>query len=263
MESATSGTRLLLAQERRNRIVELAQHHAAVRIGDLSKMFEVSDVTIRSDLEVLAKQGYVIRGRGGAVANVRASLSSAFEQRAGRHLEEKQRIGAAAARLVSPSDTIIMDAGSTLMEMAKSLDRVAPLTVITNALNIAMQVGSLPDVNVFVIGGSLNRLSLCTIGLQAEHDLGDLVAQKAFVGIPAISPDAGLTDLSIESARTKRALIAAAQQVILLADSSKWGEIGFAKVIPLTRVNTIVTDTGLPDDARAIIEHQGIELILV
>lgn len=263
MESATSEAPLLLAQERRNRILELSQQRAAVRICDLSKMFKVSDVTIRSDLELLAEQGYLIRSRGGAVANVRPSLTSAFEHRAGRNLDEKQRIGAAAARMVGPGDTIIMDAGSTLMEMAKSLNRVSPLTVITNALNIAMQVGSLPEVSVFIIGGSLNRLSLCTIGLQAGHDLYDLVAQKVFLGIPAISPDAGLTDLSIESARTKRAMIAAAQQVILLADSSKWGEVGFAKVMPLERVTTFITDTGLPDDARAIIERGGTELILV
>lgn len=263
MNTYTAGapTRAMLAPERRTRIAELVRQNDSVRILDLCEMFEVSEVTIRSDLELLAKQGVLIRSRGGAVVNAHASISSAFEQRAGQHADEKSRIGRAAAGLVSPGDTIIMDAGTTVMEMANSLGTVAPLSVITNALNVAMKVGSLPDVHVFVVGGSLDRLLISTIGLQAERDLSELVAKKVFLGIPAFDLDAGLTALSIESARTKRAMIEVAQRVVLLADSSKWGQVSFAKVAPLTRVDTIVTDPGLPVDARIAIENLGIEII--
>ena len=148
------------------------------------------------------------------------------------------------------------------MEMARSLDKVSPLTVITNALNVAMQIGSLPDVNVFVVGGLLNRLAISTTGSQAQRDLSELVAQKAFIGISTVNVETGLTDLSLEGARTKRAMIEAAQEVILLADSSKWGRVGFAKVALLSAVHTIISDGGLPSDTRTTIESMGIRLII-
>jgi DeoR/GlpR family transcriptional regulator of sugar metabolism len=219
-------------------------------------------VTVRHDLDLLAQQGLLVRDRGGAMPQAHASMFTAFEQRAGLNLEAKRRIGRAAVQLVIPGDTIIMDAGTTIMEMARNLGDVAPLTVVTNALNIATQVGSLPHAHVVLVGGSLSRETISTIGPHAERDLNDLIVQKVFLGTHAVDLEAGLTDLSIEVAQTKRAMIRAARQVILLADASKWGRVGFAKVVPLGAVHVIITDTALPAEAQAAIERLGIQLIL-
>lgn len=254
-------THSLLAAERRARISTLAARQGVVRTEELARIFSVSPVTIRSDLDLLAKEGVLVRDRGGAVVNTNTVLTIAFNQRAELNLVEKQRIGQVAAGLVVAGDTVIMDAGTTTMEMSKALTDVTPLTVVTNALNVAMQMGSVRDVNVILIGGSLNRDTISIIGPTASQHLHDLVVQKAFIGIHAFDED-GLTDPSIEVAQVKRAMIQAARQVILLADSSKWRKVGFAKVARLAAINTIVSDTNLPEDARASIQRMGIELIL-
>ena len=249
--------------ERRARIAELVAQQRSVRVSELSNLFQVSEVTIRNDLDLLAKQGLLVRDRGGALANTQASLTIAFEQRAVLNQEEKRRIGDAAAQFVTPGDTIIIDAGTTTLEMARHLSNLSPLTVVTNALNVAVQVGTLPDAHVILVGGSLNRDTISTIGPHAERDLNDLLVNKVFLGIHAADLEAGLTDTSIEIAQIKRAMIRAGRQVILLADSSKWGRVAFAKVAPLEAVHVIVTDSGLPDDTRAACERLGIRLVVV
>jgi DeoR family transcriptional regulator, aga operon transcriptional repressor len=261
MESIAAG-HSLSASGRRANIRALVARQGVVRTEDLSQAFEVSLVTIRNDLDLLSREGVLIRDRGGAVANTTTTMTTAFNQRAELNLEEKRRIGVAAARLVQAGDTVILDAGSTMMEMAKQMVEVSPLTVVTNALNVAMQVGSLRDVNVILIGGSLNRDTISIIGPTASQNLQDLRVQKAFISTHAMD-EIGLTDPSIEVAQVKRAMIQAARQVILVVDSSKWRKQGFAKVVELAAIHTIVTDDRLPDDAVSIIERRGIELIRV
>lgn len=249
--------------ERRGRITELIAEKGFLRVNELSDLFQVSEVTIRNDLDVLAGQGLLVRNHGGAMANTTASLTSAFDHRASLNLEEKRRIGRAAASLVTPGETIILDAGTTVMELAKSLNGVSPLTVVTNALNVATQVGALPDVHVILVGGVLSRETISTVGYYAERDLGELVAQKVFLGAHTVEWESGVTSPSIEVAQVKRAMIRAARQVILLADSSKWGRVTFAKVVPLTTVHVLVTDTNFPAEARGMLERLGIKVILV
>lgn len=255
-----------LAAVRRERIAELVAQKGAVHIGELTQLFGVSEVTIRHDLDVLASQGLVVRERGGALANVQTTLARAFEQRSGANLEAKRKIGEAAAQLVKPGDTIIMDAGTTVMEMARNLRDVEPLTVITNALNVANQVGGLAGCHVILIGGSLSVETISTVGPLAEHHLGELVVSKLFLGAHTVDLEAGVVDTSIEIARVKRAMIQAAREVILLVDSSKW-ETGrrqaFARVVPLTSMHKIITDAGLPEDVRPVIERLRIELMVV
>jgi len=307
--------------ERRLRIRELLMDQGAVRVQALSDLFMVSEVTIRNDLDVMARDGQLRRHRGGAVAASPPNLSIAFDQRASLNLEKKRQIGRAAAHLVDAEDTIIMDSGTTLAEMAKSLNTSDPFTVVTNALNVASQVGALPNALVILTGGTLNRETISTFGPQTERSLSDHVVRKAFLGIQAIEPELGLTDTSIEIAHVKQAMIRAARRVILLADSSKWRRAAFVKVAPLVRkaflgiqaiepelgltdtsieiahvkqamiraarrvilladsskwrraafvkvaplsaIHTVVTDSDLPDDARAAFEHVGVEVIVV
>jgi len=249
-----------LVADRRRMISELVASRGSLRVSELSDILGVSEVTIRSDLELLAHEGLLVRDHGGAIARTHTSLSVAFDQRARLMLEAKQRIGQEAASLVQPGDTIMLDCGSTLMEMAKRLSNLAPLTIITNGLNIAIQVGSLPDAHVVLAGGSLSPETIGTVGPLAERDLGDLLADQFFLGTHAFELENGLSDVSIEVARVKRTMISAAKQVILLADSGKFPSRAMARVAPLSAVHCIITDTGFPEEIAQQLTAQNIEV---
>jgi DeoR family transcriptional regulator of aga operon len=159
-----------------------------------------------------------------------------------------------------------MDAGTTGMEMAKRLHSVAPLTVVTSAMNVASQVVDRDGSHVILLGGSLSRETVSTVGPLAERALSDLLVTKLFLGAHTVDAQAGIVDTSMEIARVKRAMIQTANTVILLADSSKWttrSREAFARVAPLTAVHMVITDEGLPADIRSVIERLGVELCLV
>lgn len=252
-----------LMLDRRARIVALVQQRGSVRVQELADLFQVSTVTIRTDLVQLEKEGMLTRDRGGAIARTRPSALVAFDQRTSLNLEIKQRLGKAAAGLVSPGESILMDAGTTVVEMARHLGRAAPLTVVTNALNVALELHAIRDARVLMLGGTINYATFGTLGPLAEQSLEGLAVQKLFLAAESVDPIAGVTDSTVEIAQIKRAMISAARQVVLVADSSKWGRTGFIKVAPLSAIHTVVTDTGLPDTARAALERLGVALILV
>jgi len=254
-----------LMLDRRSQIADIVQQLGAVRVQDLAARFQVSSVTIRSDLAQLEREGMLVRDRGGAVArgavNATVRTLTAFEQRTELHHEQKQRIGQVAARLVTPGDSIIIDAGTTTVQMVPHLRRATPLTVVTNGLNVAAELRSV-GADVLLLGGSLNYTSLSTLGPIAEQSLAELTVQKLFLAAQAIDLQAGLTDTTPEIAQVKRAMVRAARQVILLADSSKWGKVGFIKVIALQQVHTVITDSELPAASQSALERLGIELIV-
>lgn len=249
-----------LSLDRRRKITELVDTRGSIRVAEISGLLSVSPVTVRKDLEALAHEGLLVRDHGGAIARTHTALSIAFNQRAELNGEAKQRIGEAAANLVQPGETIMLDAGSTLMEMAKRIPRVSPLAIITNALNIALEVGALPGVHVVLAGGSLSPQTISTVGPLAERDLGDLLVDRLFLGTHGFELETGLSDLSMEVARVKRAMITTAKSVILLADSSKFGTRAFARVVPLSAINCLITDTAFPEDAARRLAAMNIEV---
>jgi len=258
--SPSQGGRPHLVADRRRMITELVTARGSMRVGELSSILEVSEVTIRNDLELLAHEGLLVRDHGGAIALTHTSLSVAFDQRALLNLEAKQRIGQAAAGIVQPGDIIMLDSGSTLMEMAKRLPNLSPLTIITNGLNVAIQVGSLPGVNVVLAGGSLSPETIGTVGPLAERALGEFLADKLFLGTHAFEVETGLSDVSVEVARVKRTMISAAKQVFLLADSGKFPTRAMARVAPLSAIHCIITDTEFPQETAEQLEAQNIEV---
>lgn len=252
--------------QRRAQIADLVRQSGAVRVADLAERFQVSEVTIRADLVHLEKQGQLVRDRGGALPLDHArEITSllAVEQRAHLQIAEKQRIARAAAQLVSPGDTIIMDAGTTVVEMAPHLAGITPLTVVTNALNVALEVAAKTDARIILLGGNFSRESSSTLGSFGEQTLDELRVQKAFLGTQAFDLEHGLTDTTLEIAQIKRAMIKAARRVILLTDSSKLGHSGFIKVAPLTAMQTIITDDALKPETRSALEALGLEVITV
>lgn len=258
-------TKALMILQRRGQIAAMVRQHGVVRVSELAAHFQVSEVTIRLDLVALEKDGELTRDRGGAIAltalvPVKSLLGMEF--RSELNNASKQRIGRAAAQFVHPGDTIILDAGTTVVEMVPYLAGIASLTVVTNALNVAVAVTEKTDAQVLFLGGNLSRESCSTLGPIAERTLGDLNVQKAFLGAQALDLAGGITDTTPEIAQSKRLMLRAARQVILLADSSKWGRGAFMKVAPLSAVHTLVSDTDLPQEAQAALQQTGIELIL-
>lgn len=252
-----------LTGARRMGIVEVVVREGRARVGELSEKFGVSEVTIRGDLEVLAREGRLIRDRGGALALTPPTISLAFEGRSQHNLMAKRAIGKFAATLVEPGETILLDAGTTVMEMAKFLvasPPSAPLTVVTNGLNIATYLGARPDWRILLAGGWLDRNSLSTLGPLAERDIDDLVVDKVFLGAHALSAAFGVTDTSIEAARAKAAMVRSGRHVVLLADSSKWNQTGFARAVQLSQIGQLITDDGLPPEAKAAIEACGVRV---
>jgi DeoR family transcriptional regulator of aga operon len=250
-----------LTGERRRRIGEILAREGTVRVNDLSLLFRVTEVTIRTDLDTMAREGLLIRDRGGAIAQTSTSLSTAFEKRALQNLDQKRQIGRTAAKLVDEGETIILDAGSTIMEMARNLLPARHCTIVTTALNIAAQVGALPHAHVLIAGGSLSRETISTVGALAERDLENLIVDKLFLSTQAFDAEAGLTDVSLDIARVKAAMIRSARQVILLADSSKWGRSAFAKIAPLSEIDILISDDALPEKACKAIRRFGIEIL--
>jgi DeoR/GlpR family transcriptional regulator of sugar metabolism len=249
--------------DRRARIVELVRQQGSARVSELAERFGVTPVTIRSDLAQLEREGALVRDHGGAVASAPASALIAFEQRTGMEREAKQRIGEAAASFVEPGDSILLDAGTTVVEMVRHLRQQTPLTIVTNALNVAAELRNLSGAEVWMLGGTLNYATFGTLGPLVEQSLRDLVVQKLFLAAESIDPVFGVTDSTLEIAQVKRAMAGAARQIFLLADSSKWRRSGFIKVLPFSAIHTLITDDGLPDQARRAVEQAGVRLLLV
>jgi DeoR/GlpR family transcriptional regulator of sugar metabolism len=262
-ESQTNAVGTAVIEDRQSQIVDMVAEQGSVRVAALSRRFGVSQVTIRTDLERLARQGLLVRNRGGAVAVSRTSLSSAFAERARRRQDEKVRIAQRAAKMVSPGDSIFIDAGSTMMEVAHRLGDVSPLTVVTNALNIAVLLGGYRGMNVMMVGGTLSPETISTIGPIAERDIDDLVVDKLFLAAHSFDAELGILDVSVEIARVKMAMLKIARQVVLVADSSKYAQRALAKVAPLSAAHVLITDSGLDPLAVQAISAMDIEVVLV
>jgi len=254
-----------MTQQRRAMMAELVQRDGSKRVSELADHFGVSEVTVRSDLVRLEREGHLIRDHGGAHPKSEVSFVSSLarlDERASFNLAQKRQIGEIAISCIEPGDTIILDAGTTTLEIARRLRLIRPLTVITNSLHAAMELGSTGDLRVILIGGTLNSESVSTVGPLAEEILSRFSVQKLFLGTQALDLDAGLTDSTLEIAQLKRAMIRAARQIILVTDSSKWGHTSLVKVASLSEIDTLVTDGNLPEGVRAATEKLGIKLLL-
>lgn len=249
------------ATQRRDMILERLQKYEVVRVKALAQSFGVSEVTIRADLIAMEAEGLLRREHGGAVrargSNTLLTSLSGMDERASLRTQEKERIAAAAAQRVQPGDTILLDAGTTVVEMIPFLGDVPNLTIVTHALNVAAAVGSRLRCRLIVLGGDFSRESCSNLGPQALQALAEFNVSKLFLGTQAFDVESGLTDTTLEIAQIKRAMIDAAQQVILLADSSKWEKTGFIKVAPISSLHRIISDSALPTSAVEAIQTLG------
>jgi DeoR/GlpR family transcriptional regulator of sugar metabolism len=252
----------LTGDMRREKILEMIQEDGHVKVADLSRIFKVSEVTIRQDLERLDSEGSIVRDHGGAYLKSISAQVRSFTLQHRNNMEKKVVIGKRAAGLINDGDTIILDSGTTTTEVAKNLTGRNNLTIITNSLNIAVMLGGEPSINVIMTGGEFKAPTLSLTGEKAAAFFSDLHVDKLFLATAGISLKSGLTYPSISDLVVKKAMIDAADNVYLVADSTKIGKSSLASLGALSLVDFLITDNGLQDDHRKLFDKHDIEYII-
>ena len=256
-----------VTQERRSFIVNQVARDRLVKIADLSRRFGVSEVAIRRDLARLEQLGMLKRVHGGAVALPPAGGSPLNGSPLYKISPEKERIGCAAAELVCPSDRIIFDSGTTVLQAARSISgdllTTGQLTIITGFLPVVHLLGAWKSVHVLLLGGIFLPEYQVVVGPQTIANLANLHADKLFLGTDGMTLSHGVTTANVLEAEVDRAMVAAAKEVVLVADSSKIGGIGLTTIMPLTKLNRLITDESAAPDFVAALRTAGVEVTLV
>ncbi len=250
---------------RRSSILQLLKENSNVSVGELSKRFGVSEVTIRKDLNLLKERNLLVRTRGGAITNdagnAEEDMSIRFKRLA--HYREKQAIGRAAAELIEDGDTIIIDSGTTALQVASNLHKFKNLTIITNALNVAQEVLSYKRFNVILLGGNIRNSSESVVGALAELNLKMFYCDKLFLGVDSFNIENGLSTPSIEEANINQIMIQRSRKVITVFDSSKVNKRALAFITTLDNIDTVVTDEGMDRSMRSQLKAMNVEVITV
>jgi DeoR family fructose operon transcriptional repressor len=228
---------------------------------ELSQALQVSEATIRRDLRLLEQRGVVQRTHGGAIAPSNTGFEPTFLEKEDRAAEEKERIGRTAADLIQDGETVILDAGTTTAQIAKALRGRKGLTIITNAINIALELTHSPEIEVYLTGGTLKGSTLALVGPATEDILRGFYADKVFLGVNGVDLVRGLTTPSLSEARVKRVMLESARECILVADNSKFGEVAFAAIASLDMLDRVVSDSGLPEEFRDEFQRRKIEVL--
>lgn len=255
------------AQKRRSIILEeLASSHV-VRIAELGQRFGVSEVSIRRDLERLEQNGLLKRVHGGAVGVPGFTQPATSWNRTSAHAREKEAIGRAAAELISANQRLILDSGTTTLQVARSIPgsllTAGNLTVITSALPIVNELDAWKSVHIILLGGVYLHEYKVVVGPQTIEALRGLHADIMFLGADGLSFSNGVTTANVLEAEVDRALVASASRIVVVADSSKIGGIGLVTIMPLQRINTLITDDKAPPEFVSNLRSHGVEVITV
>ncbi len=252
-----------LTLKRRADILDKLEEIGEVYVQELSESYNVSEVTIRKDLIVLEKKGLLIKTRGGAIKKKSSNFDLGLNQKLKKNYKEKQKIGLKAIEFVHNGDTIVLDSGSTTLEIAKNLKKFKDLKVITNSLPIAEEIADFESVEVILIGGILRKEMRSLVGPMAESNLKNYNCDIAFIGVDGIDIEYGISTPIIYEAVLSKIMIDIAKKTIIVCDSSKFKKRSFAKISDLSSVDMIITDTEISADYKSRIERMNIELVLV
>lgn len=250
-------------QERMQEVLRMLETRDAVQVAELSKAFAVSEVTIRSDLSQLARQGLVARVRGGVRALERDQSELGFDFRLRIEVERKQAIARAAAAMVEEGEAVALDSSTTAYYLALELRTKKELVVVTNGLLIASALADAPGISVLVTGGMLRLQAMSLVGDLGAEALRSTRISKGFLGARGLSLDAGLMDLNPEEVRIKRELAGVCERVICVADGTKWHRTALLPFVAADQVHAIVTDTGAPAEHVEAWEARGVEVVRV
>jgi DeoR family transcriptional regulator, aga operon transcriptional repressor len=255
-----------MTDERRQRIVEMLNLQGRITVEELVEKMNVTAVTIRADLNGLAKSGLLVRSRGGALKQQEEPAPEyPFSIREHLHASEKRKIARAAVELVRPGQTILLDSGSTTMQVARQIRvaKINPLTVITNSLQIATELAGLPHISIVLPGGILRPNSYSMIGPYAERTLRELSADHAFLGVDGLDPAYGLCTTDILGSQLDALMIQISREVTIVADASKLGRRGLSVIAKINSVHRLITDRSADRQLVEKIKAQGIAVQLV
>ncbi|MBV8553810.1 MAG: DeoR/GlpR transcriptional regulator [Acidobacteriaceae bacterium] len=254
----------LLAEERRREILGVLGQNGRITVEEVVKLFGVSAVTARGDLDALSESGRLVRSHGGGIRPLTASPEHPLRVREGMHHDEKVRIAQAAAQLIRPLQTIILCSGSTSAELARQIRRNCPenITVITYALNVAATLAELPNISLVMLGGFLRHPSTAFVGPHAEQMMHSLHADHCFMSTVGLDTDVGLTTLDIMEAQLNRRMIEASAQVTVLADSSKFGHRSLSLIADFGSIQRVITDNAAPERDVEMLRARGVEVVL-
>lgn len=247
---------------RRLSILQQLDLNGQVEVLSLSKEFNVSEVTIRNDLNKLEEKKVLIRTRGGAFKSDRVGMDSDISLKNKLFFVEKRSIGKAAAALIEEGDTIILDSGSTTIEITRHLSEFKSLTIITNALNIALALAEMKNINVIIPGGILRKNSLSLVGATAEETFQNYFCDKLFLAVDGFHLIHGLSTPNAEEAYLNRIMISIAKKVIVVTDSSKFLRRSFAVIAPVSKIDIVVTDSGISTKDQKELESAGVRVVI-
>ncbi|WP_162428724.1 DeoR/GlpR family DNA-binding transcription regulator [Pontibacter pudoricolor] len=254
---------MLTLAERHQHILSSLKQEGQVNVLDLCEKLSVSSVTIRKDLKLLEDKGLLFRTHGGATANNPYTVDRSVNEKEKIQATEKMRIGAAAAGLLVPNDSILIASGTTVLALARNIQPKSNLTVITPSLNIALELNRHPEIEVLQLGGVLRKSSSSVTGPYAESILADFSCSKLFLGVDGIDLDFGLSTTNVMEAHLNRQMIKVSQKTIVLADSTKFGKRGFGKICGFEDIDQIITDSGISDYTVKTLEGMGIKVTIV
>ena len=253
----------MLIDERRQHILELIQSQGRALVSELADQLNISQITIRKDLDYLQSKGAIQRSHGGALRIQSSTLiDPSLQEKQKQNFHEKERIAAAAAKMVEEGQCVILDSGTTTTAVAERLKRFRRLTVITNAVNIAAELAG-TDFEVILVGGALRKNSFSLVGPLAEDNLKEMHADILFLGVDGFDLEVGITTPNFLESRVNRAMVNAARQVVAVCDSSKFNRRSLSRIVPLAAIHHLITDQNLPKDVEEALRAMGITVTLV
>jgi DeoR family fructose operon transcriptional repressor len=253
----------MLAERRRQQILDLVNQtpDGAIQVVELSDMFGVSGMTIRRDLEYLEEKGLLHRVHGGAVSRIEGLTAAPFTERRKEFSRAKAQIGALAAAYIHDGDHIILDSGTTTLQIARNLSTHQNLTIVTNSVSISTVLSRISQARVIVLGGELRLEEECMVGSVAAQQVSQYSLDKAFISAAGFSLAKGATDIDFPEVEVKLAMMRAAREAILVVDSSKWQADRLIRIAPMHEFQKIITDDGLPAATIEALSANHIEVI--
>lgn len=249
--------------ERHKHILEKIQQEGQIKVQYICESMDISPVTARKDLKFLEEKGLVYRVHGGATLINPYTIDKHVNEKEKIHYDEKTKIGAAAAKLITPNDSILIASGTTVLALAKKIVPQENLTVITSALNVALELNKHLEIEVIQLGGMLRKRSSSVTGLYAESILPDFSCSKFYLGVDGIDLDFGLTTANVMEAHLNREMIKVSQKTIVLADSTKFSKRGFGRICGFEHIDEIITDQGISKFTQNALEEYGIKVTIV
>jgi len=251
----------MLVAERYELIVQLVNERGSIRVSELSELCSVTEETIRRDLDKLEQAGRLKRSHGGAVSVKESQQEIPYFEREITRAQEKMRIAEEAVKLIQPHDRILLDASTSAWYMAKIMPDI-PITILTNAVKVATELSTKEKIEVISLGGRLSPRSLSFVGPITEKTLESFHVNKLFFSCKGVHLERGISESGELQARLKQQMIEAADEVILIADSSKFGVKSFTQVSNLSAINTIITDRNLDEDMQKSLQAVGLTVTL-